>query len=38
VLQEMKEMARRVRVATEKQEAAVDEFRRWMHERKLEQD
>jgi hypothetical protein len=33
----MKEMAQRVRAATEKQEAAVEDFRRWVHERKLEQ-
>jgi hypothetical protein len=36
VLKDMKDMARRVRLATEKQEAAVEEFRRWVHDRQRE--
>ena len=36
VLQEMKDMARRVRIATEKQEAAVEDFRRWAQDRQQE--
>jgi hypothetical protein len=32
----MKDMARRVRLATEKQEAAVEEFRKWVNDRQRE--